>query len=313
MLTSMIVVLIAASACKKEEPTPTTPTSNTPNGIALNNFFNQNLQNLKQVFTLDASAGGTIIGLKGTKVNITANSLYTTTGQLVNGNVTIELVEIYDRVSMIFANKPTMGLLPSGEKAALISGGAYYLNISQNGIEIDLSYGILVMVPTSNPVPQMSIFNLVNDSTTNNLVWNSFSDSLSVSSDSIGTYYSIFYSSLYTNFNWINCDYFYSNPGPKTDLNVQLPTGFNSSNSKVFIAYDGEENLIGELYFYNNYFTTTNIPIGLNVHILVLTNINNQTNYSLSALSVSANQVVNVTSFTPTTDQNLADIINNLP
>lgn len=41
------------------------------------------------------------------------------------------------------------------------------------------------------------------------------------------------------NFGWTNVDRFYSDPRPKTSILVDVPEGYDNTNSTVYLSYDG--------------------------------------------------------------------------
>ncbi len=130
-ISSALIVFALATSCKKEEVIPTPDPTTKEDGTALKNFYSQNLNELKQTFTVDASIGATLICTKGTKITIFPNSLLNGSGQTVSGNVTVELIEIYDRATMILGNKPTMGRLPNGDIAVSAEGKYMKVNIER--------------------------------------------------------------------------------------------------------------------------------------------------------------------------------------
>ena len=81
------------------------------------------LETLTQTFQFNAEDGSVnFTSDKGVQININGACL-TKNGVAVTGAVDLEFVELFDRGSMLTTNKPTMGILPSGDKALLISGG----------------------------------------------------------------------------------------------------------------------------------------------------------------------------------------------
>lgn len=310
---AVLAAVLIFAACKKDDPV-VTPTPTTPDGTALTSFFTTNTSNAKQTFTVNATTGGTVTGSKGTAVTILANSLTNASGGPVSGNVTVELIEIFDRASMVMMNKPTVGILPNGSHSTLISGGEYYLRIHQNGQEVSTQQGVYVSIPTSNTGgldTQMSLFNGV--VIENNFLWEEDQQN-ELGVDSIGTSYNI----LEGEWGWTNVDKFYNDPRPKTEIRAKLPAGYDNTNSEVFITYDGEPTALASLDVYNTaggYFSEHYglIPIGLNVHFIAVTMINGQLHYAIQATTITDGHVEQITSFTPTTQAALATLINNLP
>src|SRR5690606_24751639 len=76
-------------------------------------------------------------------------SCLTKNGDAVTGAVDLEFVEIFDKATMLMTNKPTMGLLPNGDKALLISGGEFYVNATQNGLPLETTCDFQLIVPTA--------------------------------------------------------------------------------------------------------------------------------------------------------------------
>ena len=105
------------------------------------------LADLKQNFQFDAEDGSiSLTSEKGVSIYLNASCL-TLNGNPVTGPVDLEFIELFDKGSMLTTNKPTMGVLPNGDKALLISGGEFHImatqkhilrNLLQNNIQADL-------------------------------------------------------------------------------------------------------------------------------------------------------------------------------
>lgn len=310
VFTCLVLTLVA---CKKDDDQP-----QVGNGTQLTNFFSANVSNSKQTFTLNASTGGTVFGSKGTKIYLAPNSLFTAGGSPITGNVQLELVEIYDRAAMVMMNKPTMGELPNGDRSTLISGGEYYLKITQNGQEVNAPSGVYVTMPTENTGGvnvNMSLFDLAIEG--NDQWWELVQDSVAIGQDSMQGNWTSTYEILDGNWGWTNVDIFYSDPRPKTVLKAQLPEGYDNTNCEVYLTYDGEETALAALdifttdgYFSEHYGL---IPIGLEVHFIAVTMIDNQLHYAIQGATITNGHIEQITSFTPITQAELAVLINNLP
>ena len=82
---------------------------------------------------------------------------------MVTGDVTIELLEVFDKSGMIRMNAPTLGNLPGGGNAPLISGGEFRVKAFQNGEELEpfdgYGYGVNSVVPNGGLAdPDMQVF-----------------------------------------------------------------------------------------------------------------------------------------------------------
>ena len=308
MFSVALVVIGLTAACKKEViPSPTTN-----NSTDLKAFQSQKVNQLTQNFTVNATAGATIMGMKGTKVTILPNGLKFANGVTVSGNVNVELIEIFDRATMVLANKPTMGILPNGDLSVLVSGGEYYLKITQNGQVLSTNDGVLIEVPSSNPDGLMQLFDGIVDAN-GNLTWDLTTDSIQIGQDSLGGNYAFFDNT----WGWTNVDRFYDDPRPKTTINVQLPAGYSNANADVYITYDGEPTALASLdvfttegYFSEHYGL---IPIGLEIHVIAIVMIDGQLNYAILPETVEANEIMTIASFSPISETALTALINDLP
>ena len=129
---------------------------------ALQNYFSNNMELAKQSFTIDAASGGTITSTSGTQITFYGNSFLNGMAQDATGNITIELVELFNKSEMLRLNKPTMGILPGGEQRPLVSGGEFQVKAFQNGSELSLkagtSYTIVSEAPGGIADQNMSLF-----------------------------------------------------------------------------------------------------------------------------------------------------------
>ncbi len=303
---------IILSSCKKDDQDPQ------PNGVQLHSFFNSNVSNNTQTFTVNATTGGSVVGNKGTRILIYPESLTDMSGNPVTGNVTVHLVEIFDRASMVLMNKPTNGKLPNGNTSTLISGGEYYLKITQNGQELNTTTGVLVSIPTDNtggPDLNMALFDGAME--LGNFWWNQVEDTVAVMQDSIGGTWTTTYEILDGNWGWTNVDRFYDDPRPKTTIKVKLPEGYDNTNSEVYITYDGEPTALAamDIFTEEGYFSEHYglIPIGLEVHFIAVTMIDGQLHYAIQGATITDGHVQNITSFAAITQTELATLINSLP
>ncbi len=147
LLTALI--LINLSGCD-EETTPVIPQNPKPDADALNQWFDTNTENQEQHFHLTASTGANITGKQGTIVKFAPNAFTKPNGDLVTGTVNITLIELYDRASMLLAKKPTNGKMSDGSISTLVSGGEFYINATQDGVQLNLKSGFTIVAPTEN-------------------------------------------------------------------------------------------------------------------------------------------------------------------
>src|SRR5688572_12848866 len=147
---ALLTVLVLTSLSGCDEETPASPDDPKPDAEALNHWFDTNAENQEQYFILTASTGGNLTGNQGTIVKFRTNAFTKPNGDLVVGSVKITLIELYDRGSMLLAKKPTNGKMSDGSISTLLSGGEFYVNATQDGVQLNLKSGFTIVAPTEN-------------------------------------------------------------------------------------------------------------------------------------------------------------------
>jgi len=305
-----IGIAVFAVACKKEDPIIPNNPNPTSNSQALKNYFKDKEQNAVQTFTIDATISQSITGSKGTIVNFNPNSFVSADGTPVTGNVEIKLIEIYKKSDMIRMNKPTMGNLPGGGMAPLISGGEFKITASQNGQEVFLapgmSYNVIAPAPNGTD-PNMDIF--YGNESGDTLTWTQ-ADSNFVFGEQ-GSYFGSLDS-----LNWVNLDYFWNNSGLQTFVRVQIPQGYTHQTCAVFISFDGLNSVAAFYNFIDGAYSTDPyylLPIGAEVHFVALAIIGGIPHVAIVPSTIVDNHLEVITELTATTDSQFETDLNNLP
>jgi hypothetical protein len=317
------IALLFASCMPDTEVEPYQPQ---PNGIALNNRFENNRLDAVQTFTLDAATGGEIVGLQGTKVNFPPN-VFGLNGSPVTGNVSVQLIEIYDKADIILKNMSTLGERNNGDKEALKSAGEFFIDATQGANNLELLG--MIEVTSRNVAPadmdwNMQLFRAGNDLNDTD-TWveadednNGEADGVEFREAQGANGVMATYNFNLGNFGWSNLDRWYSFTGPKTEIFVDVPAGYDEENCAVFLYYDGESTAIARMDVYNetNEMFTEHyglIPIGLNVHIIVVTEIDGQVHYAIQGTTIVDNHIEVVSSLSPISQTALESLINGLP
>lgn len=282
-------------------PNPEVPeTPEAPTAAEFNALHEEALENLKQEFTFDASLSVvTFTSEKGVQISLYPACL-TKNGVAVTGSVDLEYIEVFNRGNMLTASKPTMGLTPSGEKGLLISGGEFYINATQDGVQLEMGCGMQLMVPTNLTGGQdndMTIWFGTEDEN-GNVVWDEVNpdnpqgqQEAGVGAEG-GNYYCYF-----NHFGWTNIDRFYSDPRPKTTIYVDVPEGYDDTNSKVFVAYVGETNALALLDVYDEDTELFSehygqIPIGLECYVIFVSEQDGEWVYAIKPVTIVADQII---------------------
>jgi len=317
-----LLVLFAVSlfmGCEKEEPS--NPLPQPANFKALQE---EALAERTQTAQFEAEEGLSFTSAKGTMLQIPPNSLFQN-GDTASGTVALEFVELYERKDMLVTNSATMGIAPDGSRAALVSGGEFYVNVTKDGEALDINNQMQMFVPanlTGGGDPAMTLWQGVVDAD-GTMAWEEEKDDTGQGEDRVvvegegdnATYYVSF-----GEFGWTNVDRFYSDPRPKTTLKVEVPDGYDAGNASVYLSYDGEPNTLARLDTYDSgtgLFSEHygQIPVGLEMHVIFVTEEAGQWRYAIKGVTVAADDIYSFTlSETLTgTEQDLVDAIDALP
>ena len=288
-----------------------------------NNLKEEALENLTQTFQFDAADGSiTLISDEGVNIYINTNCL-TLNGNAVTGTIDLEFVELFEKGNMLTTNKPTMGIMPNGDKALLISGGEFFVEATKDGAALETTCGFQMLIPadlTGGVDNGMILWNGIIDDE-GNLAWDEVKRDGANGQGEGGVfaegnnYYGFFQS-----FGWSNVDRFYSDPRPKTTILVAVPEGYDNTNSSVYLSYDGEEAGLANLDTYDantGLFSEHygQIPIGLECHVIFATEENDNWKYAIKAVTIVENGIITFTESETSiaTEAQLTTIINGLP
>ncbi|MBA6151688.1 hypothetical protein [Gelidibacter maritimus] len=316
VLTTLTLLMLTLTSCSLNDNDYTAqimpPTAQQFAGIRA-----QSLENITQHFEFNADDGYiSLTTNNGVEVSIYANCL-SKDGNPVTGAVALEYVEIFEKGNMITTNKPTMGRMSNGDKAMLVTGGEFYFEATQDGIALEINCPMIIKVPTSltgGDDPEMIMWQGSIDDN-GDLTWEEEGD---VAGEAGLFIQGGNYLAFVQNFGWTNIDRFYSDPRPKTTIKIQPPLGYTYENSAVYLSYDGEDSGLALLDTFDNGLFSEHygqIPIGLDCHIIFVTEDNGVWRYATKAVTIAENQVTafSIEESTVATEAELISIVNNLP
>jgi hypothetical protein len=317
----VVLASIALTSCTNNDETATEIfRPSTGEWYALRN---EAINSITQTFTMTAGTGAhTFTTAKGVQFTINSNCLTLAGNPVTSGQIDIKYAEVFDPGTMIVTDKTTMGKLPNGDMAMIISGGEFYINATRNGQQLDITCQMQLIIPTSltgGADPQMSLWDGVIDAD-GNLDWNRQDPVGQGGLFTEGQGANAQYIAFLNDFGWTNVDRFYSDPRPKTTILAQVPIGYNFQNSGVYLHYDGEGSSLAKLDTFNsgtNQFSEHygQIPIGLQCHVIFVTEENGNFRYAIKAVTVAAGDVYIFTDAETTlgTQAQLTAAINALP
>ncbi|WP_026712508.1 hypothetical protein [Flavobacterium daejeonense] len=272
-----------------------------PTAAAFKSISEKGLKRNTQNFTMTAGNGVvTLTSAKGVKLYINGDCL-TKNGNPVTGQVDIEYIELFDKGNMLVTNKPTMGIMPDGNRNLLISGGEFFIKATQDGKELTTGCNITLMVPadlTGGVDNAMTLWKGIIDDE-GNLAWEDARNDGANGKGGVQAEGNNYYVS-FGNFGWTNVDKFYSDPRPKTTILADAPEGYDNTNSAIYLSYDGEgTNALAKLDTYTTEGLFSEhygqIPIGLACHVIFVTEENGNWRYAIKGVTVQANDVYTFT------------------
>jgi len=285
------------------------------------------IESKTQNFQLDVNQTEVFTTESGVQFVINGNCL-SNNGAPITGTVDIKIIELFKSGDMVTTNKPTMGKMENGDKALLISGGELFVNATHGNVQLQLDCPIQVLVPTSltgqvdNEMILWKGIGIDEDcdlpEVCDNIVWEEIeNEEVEILNGDNGE---TFYVSDFGEFGWTNVDRFYNDPRPKTTLLVDVPSGFNNTNSSVYIYYNGEPNALGELDTYleeQQLFSEHygQIPIGLECHIVFVSEDNGNWLYAIKPVTIASGDIITISDvdLNTATANELEALINDLP
>lgn len=217
----------------------------------------KSLENLKQKFTFDAGRERvTLRTKKGVKINIVPSRLKLN-GQPVQGLINVEYIEIFDRGTMVTANRTTMGVAGGGDEqilAPLSSGGEFFVNMTnQEGQNLDQGSEFQLVVPTAltggdENAQDMTEWN-GEENQDGDVIWEEETNDDGTNED-VPVQNDEFIMSL-DKFGWCNIDKLVQFGFPGTSMYVGVPAGYDDTNTKIYVTFQGQQSLMVRLTGYD--------------------------------------------------------------
>ena len=318
----MLIALVLFNACKKEDDSPIGNTNNGSNNTNTNivlDFFKDNLNDAKQITSLDITSGAWLYGNYGTYIYMSDCSFLDSDGNQVTGEIEFELIEAQTNLDMLKLNRPTF----TSDGQLLVSGGILYVNATQNGegLTINPDCGLQVeFMPNNANNSQDGIMQYFSGDVNEDGVfgWDLEDDTSLINTnweDNQGLGFGFQIDSI----GWINCDYFYDIGDSLTGVQVGLPSGYDGDNSQAFIYYNSINSLAG-LYDADqdgvfNLPSGYETPVGMSVKFIAISgdSVNGYYHHITSDAIVNMNHYEIIpTMGSPITHADLEQILNSL-
>jgi len=314
---SQILVVLSLTGCGKDDAPAPVDQLVMPTQAGFQMLRNQALSDLVQTQKFDAGEGVHFVSRKGTIVDIGQYELVDQLGNSIIGEVELTFIEIFDRGNMAVSNKPLMGRSNNGYLLPLVTGGQFFMQVTQGDqlvkplnhyyVTVDAAHtGGLDMGMTLwqgeidgagnlawNPV-EIGLGSGEGDDGNGNPVWTD-GDQAGLGFNPVTDTYDFFINE----FGWTNVDRFTANSGPLTKIKVTVPAPYNETNAAVYLAYQDQPGLLAQLDLYNTndqYFTEHFgfVPIGMTLHVIFASESNGQYVYSIKEVTIEEDHVINI-------------------
>src|SRR5690554_2505597 len=279
------------------------------------------LNNNTQKFILETNDTGQLSFISNNGIEIALlSACLSLEGNPVEGEIEARFIELFDQGNLLTTAVATMGKHTDQSHQMLISHGAFYLSLYQNGalLDFDPTCGYTMQVPTSltgGADHEMTLWYGSFDEN-ENLIWKE-TDNQDQPSQSIDIQEDNYYVQA-AQLGWTNIGRFYSSSSPQTTFTVNVPEGYNAENSSVYLLYKGI-NGIARLYYHleNGWFSEQygNIPIGQEAWVVFVSEYQSQWVYVMREVEIEEEQVIEIlhTELKSTSQLTLNNLINNLP
>ncbi|WP_298305391.1 hypothetical protein [Flavobacterium sp.] len=290
-------------SCNKDEYEVINGAESIPTPQALKNLFEGKTSSLTNILTFNANSILNYTSPKGVTLSINGSCLRKN-GNPVVGEVKVKYIEIFDKGTMLTTNKVTLGNL-SGNKELLYSGGEFYIQATQDNVNLTLTCPFSLNIPTS----------LTGGTQTGMLPFSGTIDANGDLSWEQATTYDLItntqtatpvYAALIPSFGWFNCDRFSGYTGPKTTITANVPAGYGA-NAGIFLSVKTFPNALGKSYGL--------FPVGLDCYLIFVTEKDGKFRYAIKPQVLTANHTVtfNLSETIVATADELTTAINALP
>lgn len=267
-----------------------------------------------QQLTAPSDKATTVTGSKGTVIHVDPNRLETIDGSPLGDKIQIELLEMTDNSSMLLNNTQTVS-----NEQILVTGGAYYLNMTSDGKQLKMKQGkgLEVEFPklTENEMglflgerdslgqmnwiraeqnfeskdlkapeePKLKktakketysdidlILGYIDDKKVEPLTQEEIEE-YERQKREYETAFKTYESVELMNFGWINCDRFWNDTGPKTDIQL-IVNNDSLTGARMYAVFSDINSIITAHYWKGMKDTASfkNIPIGKDLTIIAL-------------------------------------------
>lgn len=307
LLLKAALVALIFTACSKEDSTNNSDyTLKNESDGSLYALEQSNRDEMKQYFTFDAGEEAvTLTSESGVEIRVDPSRL-TYRGRRVQGTVKVEYMEVFGLSSMVTTGLSTMGVAEgeANEDSALrplISGGEFFVNMTtEDGQRLDDGSPYTLAVPTEltggEENSEEMIIWVAQEDEDGDVVWEKDLDD-DGNEKEVPVVDGKYIMELLS-FGLCNIDKFEAIAGEeRTPLSVDVPDGYDDTNSSVYVAYQGNINLLGEIKFFDpatQMFEEYNpiFPVGATVNVIFVSGQGSQWLFAVKQVTLVGNDII---------------------
>lgn len=273
-----------------------------------------------QTFTIQGFAGGLIPGTQGGTITIPGQSLFNTDGTIIDGEVEVSLLEMYTPGDLVACQLSTNTRNAAGNLEPTLSEGLLFFDIRFNGQPVVIQGEIQIFVPEENNTEELLLFNSPSCPELDCIVtWENTAGTTAFPSEIEGPIGNIItgYSAVTSQTGWYNIAQFNPSQNERTIVYNVPPSGFNITNSNVFLSYNNDKIAVSLFEQYDTALGVfsevySEIPLDTQGQLIFVSRQDGTYVLDISQISVTQNSIGATTNTSGTTEDQLVTTINSL-
>lgn len=271
-----------------------------------------------QTFIIQGFAGGQLIGTQGGVVTIPGQSLFNADGTIIDGEVEVSLLEMFTSGDIIACQLSTNTRNASGTIEPTLSEGFLFFDIRFNGQPVVIQGEIQIFIPEENNTEELLFFNSPSCPDLNCIVtWETIGNAFPAEIDDPMGNITVGYSGITSQTGWYNIAQFNPSQNERTTVYNVPPSGFNDTNSNVFLSYTHDKIAVSLFDQYDmslGVFSEVyrEIPLDTQGHLIFTSRLEGMFRLDTSQISVSQDIIGATTNTSERTEDQLIALINSL-
>ena len=306
VITLLFFVFFTSCSSNKEECEEGLLTYPTPEQIADGEAYRQSAEECRlpkvQTYQVSNLTGGEVVANQGTVFFINPQTFANQDGTLIDGNVTLEVLEMFTQGDIIACQLSTNGINPENNIEPLLTEGLFYINITYNNQPVTIIQNIDVFIPSSNlgnfnhmflspSCPDLLCQVLWERDTSVEVIETTY---ITTTGESVTGYASFLHQN--NTFGWHNIGRYLPQDITRTTIYNKAPAGYNKTNSNVFLVYNQDALSVALFEKFddeNKVFTEMHrqLPLNIEANVIFTTKQNQEFLYASKPVTITENKI----------------------